>query len=159
MGFFTKNYPTDYARTQLQDYKNNSNGKFDFKFVDPDADPVSAQAAKITQDGTIVFQMKGRQEQVTSPTEQEMTSALVRLSNPGPRSVYFLTGHGEHDPQGSGDQAYSKAKQALETKNYTVNILNLLATPKIPEDALAIIIAGPQKPVSENEVKLLEDYV
>ncbi len=103
--------------------------------------------------------MKGRQEQVTSPSEQEMTSALIRLSNPGPRSVYFLTGHGEHDPQGSGDQAYSRAKQALETKNYTVNVLNLLATPKIPEDALAIIIAGPQKPVSENEVKLLQEYV
>jgi len=159
VGFFTRNYPTDYARSQLQDFKNSSNGKFDFKFVDPDADPVSAQSAKITQDGTVVLQMNGRQEQVTSLTEQEMTSALIRLSNPGPRSVYFLTGHGERDPQGSGDLAFSRAKQALETKNYTVNVLNLLATPTIPEDALAVIIAGPQKPVSENEVQLLQEFV
>jgi ABC-type uncharacterized transport system involved in gliding motility auxiliary subunit len=34
-----------------------------------------------------------------------------------------------------------------------------LSTNSIPEDALAIIIVGPQKPVSSNEVRLLKKYV
>ena len=50
-------------------------------------------------------------------------------------------------------------KSTLEAKNYTVNTLNLLNTGEIPEDALAIVIAGPTKPVSKEEVALLKAYV
>lgn len=157
--FFTSRTSSDQARTLLEDYKFNSQGRFDYEFVDPDSNPVAAQSAKITKDGTIVLTMKGIQEQVTTTDEQDMTSGLIRLISPGPRAVYFLTGHGERDPMTSGETAYSQAKTALETKNYSVKTLNLLADPKIPDDAKAIVIAGPEKPVSENEVKLIQDYV
>jgi ABC-type uncharacterized transport system involved in gliding motility auxiliary subunit len=40
-----------------------------------------------------------------------------------------------------------------------VKTLNLLVENKIPEDADAIVIAGPLKPVSSNEVKLLKEYL
>jgi ABC-type uncharacterized transport system involved in gliding motility auxiliary subunit len=72
--------------------------------------------------------------------------------------VYFLIGHGEASLE-AGDTSYAIAKQTLESKNYTVTSLNLLAENKIPEDALAVIIPGPQKQVSENEVELLKKYV
>jgi len=159
--FFTTRTPSDTARSLLQDYKSNANGKFDFKFIDPEADPVAAQAAKIQTDGTVVLTMSGRQEPVTTIDEQDMTTALIRLANPGQRTVYFVTGDGEHDinDTSSGNNAYNKVKTALEAKNYTVNTINLLNAKNVPVGANAVIVAGPQKPLSTSEVKVLEDFV
>ena len=73
--------------------------------------------------------------------------------------VYFLTGHGERDIEQAGETSMTRAKTTLESKNYTVKTLNLLAENQIPEDASLIVIAGPLQPVSEEEVQLLKDYL
>ena len=83
----------------------------------------------------------------------------IRLTNPGQRVLYFLTGHGEYDPNGSGEDSYAQLRTMLENKNYQVKSLNLLENPKIPDDALSIIIAGPKKPISDQEVILINDYL
>ena len=157
--FYTSQADTSTARQLLANFKNKGNNLFDYKFIDPNADPVEAQADHVTQDSTVVLKMDGRQELITSPSEQDITSALIRLANPGKRVVYFLTGHGEADPNGTDTTAYSQVRTTLTAKNYTVQTLNLLSEPKIPDDALAIIIAGPKKPLSDNEVSLLKDYL
>jgi ABC-type uncharacterized transport system involved in gliding motility auxiliary subunit len=158
-GFFTARVPTDEAEKVLEQFKDNSNGNFNYEFIDPEADPIAAEQAKITRDGTIVLVAGENQELVNTATEQEMAGALVRLMNPEERTVYFLTGHGEYSPDETGEQSLNLAKRALEGKNYTVKTLNLLAENAIPADAKAIIVAGPTKPVSEQEVVLLSDFV
>ncbi len=159
--FFTSRTPSDTARSLLQDYKADSNGKFNYQFIDPEANPVAAQAAKVQTDGTVVLTMAGRQEPVTTIDEQNMTTALIRLANPGQRTVYFVTGDGEHDinDTSGGNNAFNKVKTALEAKNYTVKTINLLNETKIPDGTNAVIVAGPQKPLSAQETKVLEDYV
>lgn len=159
LAFYTSRMPTSTAQALLENYKANSNGKFDYKFIDPDQDPVAAQNAKVQTDGTIVLQMGSSMQPADSADEQGITTAMIRLISPGKRVVYFLTGHGEHDPTSTGDNSFSKVKSTLVSKNYTVNQLNLLVDKKIPDDALAIIIAGPQKPLSSDEVTLLKNYV
>jgi ABC-type uncharacterized transport system involved in gliding motility auxiliary subunit len=159
LAFFTSRTPSATAQTLLANYKLNSGGKFDYKFIDPEQDPVAAQAAKFTTDGSIVLQMGQLMQPADTADEQGISTALIRLISPQQRTVYFLTGHGEHDPTASGDTSYSQAMTTLKNKNYTVKTLNLLVDQKIPDDALAIIIGGPQKPLSANEVKLLQDYV
>jgi ABC-type uncharacterized transport system involved in gliding motility auxiliary subunit len=84
---------------------------------------------------------------------------MLRLLNPGNNAIYFLTGHGERDIEKAGDASLTRAKETLENKNYSVKTLNLIAQNKIPEDASAIVIAGPLKPVSDNEIKLLKEYL
>ena len=61
--------------------------------------------------------------------------------------------------EAGGELSFSIARNTLESKNYSVNTLNLLSTNAIPEDALAIIIAGPLKPLASSEVSLLKKYV
>lgn len=156
--YYTPQMSPETTRTLLQNFKNKSNGKFDFEFLDPYSHPINAQQDKVTRDGTVVLKMDNRQEQITFPSEETLTTALVRLANPGKRAVYFLTGHGEYPIDSNSDSNYSQAKAALEAKNYTVNTLNLLATPKIPDDALAIIVAGPTKPLSQQEIDLIKAY-
>jgi ABC-type uncharacterized transport system involved in gliding motility auxiliary subunit len=159
--FYTPRMPSDAARKLLDSYKYASQGKFDYKFIDPEAEPAAAKKDGVSRDGTIVLGMDGRLEQVGFPGEQDISSALVRLSNPGKRAVYFLTGHGEFDISSSSDNPnlYTTTATTLANKNYTVNPLNLITTPAIPADALALVIAGPRKPFTQPEIDLLRSYV
>lgn len=157
--FFTSQSSTTTAAKLLANYKAGAGGKFDYKFVDPDQNPVLAQQASISGDGKIYLQMGDAHEIVAYASEQDITAALIRLINPGQRVIYFLTGHGERDIEQSADDAYTQVKSALEAKNYTVETLNLIADHKIPDDAKAIIIAGPLKPIMADEATLLGDYV
>ena len=159
IGFYTTRTSNATTLDLFNKMKAKGNGKFDYEFVDPEANPAKAQQYKITQDGSVVLLMQGRQELLTSPTEQDFANALVRLMNPGQRAVYFLTGHGERDIQNPGDKSYTRARTVLESKNYTVKSLNLLAQNKIPTDALSIIIDGPTQPISSQEMSLLKAYV
>lgn len=159
IAFYSSQSSPETARDLLENYKRRSNGKFTYEFQDPDRNPLLAQQLGISGDGKIYLEMGEQHEIVSYASEQEITRALVRLMNPGERTVYFLSGHGERDIEGYGDDGYSKLSAALEAKNYTVKSLPLLAENQIPADALAIIIAGPKHPVSEGEMNMLADYV
>jgi ABC-type uncharacterized transport system involved in gliding motility auxiliary subunit len=157
--FFTSQSSTTTAAKLLANYKAGAGGKFDYKFVDPDQNPVLAQQAGISGDGKIYLQMGDAHEIVAYASEQDITAALIRLINPGQRVIYFLTGHGERDIEQASNTSYTQVKAALEAKNYTVLTLNLVAEHKVPDDAKAIIIAGPLQPLTTDEVTLLQGYV
>ncbi|NPA93775.1 MAG: GldG family protein [Chloroflexi bacterium] len=157
--FFSQRMPKDTAQTLLDQYKFASHGKFTYKFVDPEANPALAQQMGITRDGTIVLQMGDRTEKVTSATEKELTAALVRLMHPQQQVVYFLTGHGERSPEDFKEQGYALAKRELVNKNYTVKTLSLLKHTSVPDDANVIVIAGPIKPLSDEEIKAIKAFL
>ena len=157
--FFTQRMPRGAAESLLDQYAFASHGKFTYKFVDPEAQPALAQQAGITRDGTIVFRMGDRVEKVTTPTEEEFTSALVRLMHPTQHKVYFLTGHGERSPDARQETGYAAAKGELENKNYTVDTFSLLKRAAVPDDADVVIIAAPQEPLAPEEIQALQDFL
>ncbi len=157
--FFSSRFPATTAQDLLENFKQNSKGKFDYTIIDPEKDPIRTQQANVTRDGTIVLTQADRQEQVSYVSENEITAALIRLTNPGKRNVYFLTGHGEYSLDGTDQNSYPEVKNSLTAKNYTVTTLNLMADTKIPEDALAVIVAGATKPLSDREVQAISDYL
>jgi ABC-type uncharacterized transport system involved in gliding motility auxiliary subunit len=157
--FYTASLNSASADELLLKFKTNSGGKFDYYFVNPDLDPVAAREAGITGDGKIMLQMGDRKEIASFASETELTRTLIRLISPEARVVYFLEGHGEPSLDSSGQLNFATAKETLESKNYTVNTLNLFSVKNIPEDALAVIVAGPMKPLANSEVDLLKKYV
>jgi len=159
IAFYTTSLDSSSADELLLKFKSNSGGKFDYTFVNPDQDPVAAREAGITGDGKIMLQMGETKEIASYADEAELTKTLIRLISPEPRVVYFLEGHGEPTLELSDKVNFATAKTTLESKNYTVNTLNLFSTNSIPADALAIIAAGPLKPLSSSEVALLKGYV
>jgi len=156
--FYTSRRSTESTSSLLDQYKLKSNGKFEYKFIDPEVKLAEAQQEGITQDGTLVIKMGTRREKVTSASEQEITSALVRLMNPDKKTVYFLTGHGEHSPETTGNDSISQLIGSLTDKNYAVQTLNLLTTNAVPADAALVIVAGPRKPLAQGEVNLLAEF-
>ncbi|MCI0550100.1 MAG: Gldg family protein [Anaerolineae bacterium] len=159
IAFFSQNSNKVSATELLDKIKSNSNGKFEYQFIDPDRDPQAAINAGITGDGKILLQMGEQKEIVAFASETELLKGMLRLLNPGNNVIYFLTGHGEKDVEQSSETSMTRAKSTLESKNYVVKTLNLAAENQIPEDASVIVIAGPIKPVSKNEVTLLEEYL
>ncbi len=159
LGFYTLNYSSASTEELLTDFRDSSDGKFDYQIINPETNPALAQQYNVTRDGTVVLVLEDRQEMLTYATEQAITSALIRLMNPGERVVYFMTGHGEADILNSGDTSYTSAVSMLEAKNYTVLTLNLRAENQIPENALVIIIAGPTQPITSGETALLKAYL
>ncbi len=157
--YFSTRYPSDETRKLLDQFAQKSSQKFSYEFIDPEANPISAQADGIERDGTIILLMGEQREPVTLATEQELDAALLRLMNPETRAIYFLTGHGENSIEQASDISLTLAVNSLRKKNYTVNPLNLQGAGKVPEDAKVIVIAGPQVPISESEVQALETYL
>lgn len=158
-GFYSIRMNTQTADELLQDFKTNSNGNFDYRFLDPDANPVLVNELGITGDGKILLQMGENKEIVSFASESELTNGLIRLLNPTKPALYFLTGEGEHDTESVGDASYTRIRQVLESKNYIVKTLNLQAANAIPEDADVVVVAGPLVPLSKNVVDLLKEYV
>jgi ABC-type uncharacterized transport system involved in gliding motility auxiliary subunit len=159
IAFFSAQSPTDTARQLLMDFKSSSNGKFDFRFVDPNADPVLARQYGITGDGKIVLTMGDLTETASYADENSITQAIIGLISPQTRVVYFMTGHGEPDINGSDASSLSRARDTLTSKNYTVKTLNLAAENKVPDDAKAIVEAGPTHALLEQEVTQLKAYL
>lgn len=159
LGFFSTQYPRTTAETLFNDLKSSSRGKFDYQFVDPNADPVLARQYGITGDGKIVLVMGTAKETVSYADENLMTQAMIRLISPEARVVYFLTGHGEPDLNASDTRSLLRAKESLEGKNYSVEPLNLAAENSVPTNAKAIIIAGAVEPLLDQEVSLLGNYL
>lgn len=133
--------------------------KFSYEFVDPQADPVRARSYDITTDGTVILEMGDQRQELSFVSDTEVASALVRLANPVSRAVYYLTGEGEADFTDTGDFGLSDVADLLKDQNYTLQPLNLLVTNTIPADARAIVIAGPQVPLSQQTVDTLKNYL
>ena len=149
--FYTSRTSSDSTRLLLQRYAIASKGKFSYQFVDPEKDPVQTNQYSVTQDGTVVLVSGARQEKVTIVDEQEITQSLVRLLSTGTKNVYFLTGHGEKSPDDTGETSLSTLKSKLTGKNFNIKTFQLIETGRVPEDANVVVVAGPQKPLSENE--------
>jgi len=160
-GFFTPDLEgrQEAIRPLLDEYRIESQGRVQYEFIDPIENIAATELYGVTYDGSLVVIVGEATEiiQYQYAEEREITSAIVRLTNPGERVVYFLTGHGERDLEDTDRTGYSQLKSVLENKNYTVSQLNLLAEPEIPEDALVIIIAGPSSAITQGEVDLLRE--
>jgi ABC-type uncharacterized transport system involved in gliding motility auxiliary subunit len=109
------------------------------------------------------YQMvKGRQMPVISAFkgEQAFSSAIQGLVQGTTPVVYFLVGHGERRVT-EFDQitGYSTIGGVIFNDNLELKELMLTADKQIPEDAAALIIAGPSKVMSSIEAEMIEDYL
>jgi len=128
------------------------------RYVDPNRDPGLAKQFGVRSYGTIVVAAGEKHFEAQSTDEQGVTNALIRVLK-GQSVIYFIQGHGEHDPAGTESDGYSDLKKALENENDKVDTLTLLQTMAIPGDATAVVIAGPQHDYLPQEVDVLQKYL
>ncbi len=133
--------------------------QFTYRFVDADNEPALAKRFNVKSHGQLVLVTKDKEEKVNLPDEQKLTNALIRITRTGKKTIYFLSGHGERDLKGIGKQDFSELKKTLENQNYEVKTLLLATREKVPDDAVAVIVAAPVKALLDQEKERLAKYL
>jgi|SRR5256712_3599893 len=145
-------------RDLLDNYKVRTS-KLSVEFVDPDKKPGLARRYGLTRLDTAIFE-SGRQEtRITAPTEQELTNALLRVTRDEKKSVYFSSGHAEHQLDDTSEAGYAFLKKALEQQGYTVNTLSLYEAKAVPANTTLLVLGGPRRLLPEEEQRLITEYV
>jgi ABC-type uncharacterized transport system involved in gliding motility auxiliary subunit len=149
---------------EYQDYA----GQLSLKSIDPDEHPDQARRYGVTIYPTVVFESGQHRRAVpwskiivpygqeyAMEAEHVFTSAILEVTGTVQKKVYFLAGHGEADINSD----YSRARDALLDNLYKVQTLDLAISPGIPEDAAAIVIAGPQRSLARDEIEMIQNYL
>ena len=157
--------PANPADQELLENYRRYGSNLEFEFIDPQLQPELAQKFNVNYIGEVYLEYGNQRElvQTISPGERlsevQLTNAIERITGDRTDKVYFLQGHGERPLEASDEGGLSQAVSALETKNFTVEPLNLAEQPAVPDDASLIVIAGPKRALFEPEVQALEDYL
>jgi ABC-type uncharacterized transport system involved in gliding motility auxiliary subunit len=102
----------------------------------------------------------GKRIRVQAPlmTEEKITSALIKATRQGTKTIYFLVNHGEPTLDLEEGNGLTGLKKALEDSSFQVKPLDLISTPKVPDDAAVVAIVGSTTPLLDGELDLLRSY-
>jgi len=138
----------------------NASPRVQFNVVDVNRNPAVARQYGVDNYGSLVVESGGRRKDFASPREDVLVEAILQVTRPTRKVIYFLTGHGEQDIENTDRQrGYSGVRNALQRDFYEVRSLNLLGEGAIPDDATVLVIAGPSKDLLTSELVKLGEYV
>lgn len=133
--------------------------KMDFVEVNEQPD-LSKEFGVDKGSGVVFLDYKDRRSRIEKIDEQEFTSALVKVTRDKTKTIYFTVGHGEMSLDEAKEALGLRSlKILLESSRYVVKALPLSQTPKIPEDADVIFVAGPVQGFQDFEIKALEEFL
>ncbi|HVN86860.1 MAG TPA: GldG family protein [Candidatus Binatia bacterium] len=131
-----------------------------FRLYDLDRSPALAKKYNISSYNTGAVESAERVVSLNSLDETEITNALLKLSARAQRTLCFLTGHGEHSPQGASERrGYSDVAKALEHENFAVRSIERLPPDGVPADCTVVVSPGPTKDLFPGEADQLTAYV
>jgi ABC-type uncharacterized transport system involved in gliding motility auxiliary subunit len=159
---------SDANRNLLENYKRLSADRFSYEFVDPREQPSVAQRFGVQNFGEVYLEVNGQPQQLQTLqgtaqsqgalSESALTNALARVNTGQSDTVYFLQGHGEYPLT-----EITEATNRLQERGFASSPLNLaqdLTQGKgIPQDASVLVVAGPQRPLFEQETAAVETYL
>ncbi|HEY8995326.1 MAG TPA: GldG family protein [Lacunisphaera sp.] len=154
--------------------RNNAHGKIEVRFLDIYQNRKEAEALQLDRPNQVVllsdnhphvlsladFYTTKDMKREAFRGEAVVTAALLDVSSPDKKKIYFLSGHGEMQPNDvDRRRGLSSLRDELRQRNYDVEGLDLSLTRKVPDDAALIIVAGPQGALKPFEEELLRNYL
>ncbi|MEW6775569.1 MAG: Gldg family protein [Bdellovibrionota bacterium] len=157
--FMKETEPTREQLKELLDLYREASEKVKVRFIDPDKNPQETKDYNVDLYNTIVFSRGEQRAQTTSHTEEDITSALIKVSRDESRTVCVVKGHGEKDLDSSEPQGFEMARKAIEGQGYQVRPISLLDEKAFDGCALVLlpgIIKRPMAPELERLSKYFE---
>lgn len=145
-------------KERLESYRQAST-KLSVEFIDPEKEPKMAQNYGIFRTDTAIFESDGQTIRVTSPSEVELTGALIRISKDSKKRIVFVEGHSELSVEDKERNGLSIAKEALIRQGYDVGTVSLLKESAVPENTSVLVLAGPRRSVMKDEQDRIRAYV
>ncbi len=158
--FYRASEPTYEVLRDLFDRYKLKSEHFKFDFVDPIKDPLKAKQFGIKESGPrVVVKLGATESRVQELTEEALTNAIVKVTHSSAKKVYFTSGHGESDPDDTSPGGFSDVKKRMENEGLKPEKLNLASAPEIPQDAQAVVIAGPLKQFQPGEAAAVKKFL
>ncbi len=133
---------------------------FTFQLNDLDRNPAMAQKYNVSNANSGVLSAGDKSFPLRGVDEEEITTALLKLTRTGERKLCFIIGHGERNPFDNNDRTgYSEVGKALEADHIGSDILENVPSKGIPAECTAVVLAGPTKEFLTGELGELEHYV
>lgn len=143
----------------IRKYQDKSD-KIKLEFYEADLRPDIAEKYDFKGEQAVFFDYEGKKNRIDRIDEQELTSALVKITRQTSKVVYMTTGHGESDTDSlDNSEGSGLLKKLLENNNYTVKNLNLATLSKMPEDMDVMFIHSPKYPFQGTEIAAIESYL
>ncbi len=159
---FYKSGDEDRARRMLENYAYHTK-QIRFEFVDPIENPVLAKQYGDVDYGNIFVESGKNRVKLNGKelSESKLTNAILKVTRSVQKTIYFLTGHGEHDIASDETDAagYRKFAEGLRNENFAVKSLNLATDRQIPKDCSALLIAGPSTDLLPFEQDSIRSYL
>ncbi|MBK9308058.1 MAG: GldG family protein [Nitrospira sp.] len=145
-------------KERLESYRQAST-KLRVEFIDPEKEPKMAQNYGIFRTDTAIFESDGQTIRVTSPSEVELTGALIRISKDSKKRIVFVEGHSELSIEDKERNGLSIAKEALTRQGYDIGTVSLLKESAVPDSTSVLVLAGPRRTVMKDEQERIRAYV
>lgn len=129
------------------------------ELYDPDIEPRLAIERGVFQNGVTFVTCGDREERIITPDENDLTNTLIKVTRSGQKTIYFLSGHGEHDIQDTEMLGYASMTDKLSQSGFAVQALELYREGMVPADATLLVIAGPEMALLPTEIPLIRDFV
>lgn len=152
--------PSDRSTRDLVHQYEVASGMVRVNIVDPFSQPAKAREFGVnTRPPVVVVKYGQQQEPITEPSEEKLTNVINRLTSGTSRTVYFLEGQGEPDPNWGDPKGYSDFRDEIKAMNIRAETLTLNSAVKIPDNATVLLLIDPRYPFDEKEKKTLDTYL
>ena len=156
----------DRTENLLREFERMSDGRFSYRFVDPETQPSVALELGINRYPAVVFDAVDTGLRSTalasSNVEQSFLTSLLIATGGAQKVAYILTGHSEMvaDDNGvSSARGFGVAVEGLRNDTFHVASLNLINTGAVPADAAVLIVPSPLDAVTTFETAALDVYL
>lgn len=133
-----------------------------YRTADPDKDPADVKQYGITEENTVVLVYKGKTELLLqgSQSEQDFTSALLKLESNSVPTVCWAIGDGERElTDGNVKTGYSAVADMFAKNNFADRQLIIAGLTAIPSDCSVLAVVDPTKALPAVTVKAIDTYL
>lgn len=130
-----------------------------FTVVDPERDPSLAKQYDVSRFDEVVVVSGTHVQHLQDTTEEDITSAILKVTSTTVKTVCFIEGHGEKSISATDAKGYSAVDAGLQKQNYNVKSINLVTSGSVPSDCSVLVDPGPTKPFFPQEVQMIEKYL
>jgi hypothetical protein len=95
VGFLRADDPRNRDITDLLERVRAASPQVNTRMVDVNRNPALAREYGVDAYGAVVVESDGLRRDFTNPTEQTLMAAIIQVTRPARRRVYFSAGHGE----------------------------------------------------------------
>jgi ABC-type uncharacterized transport system involved in gliding motility auxiliary subunit len=132
-----------------------------YRSVSFDTDVADARKYSVTEPGSLVLDYRGKTQVLTPPlqTEQNFTSALLKLESGRAPVVCWAAGVGGRSRSDTGQTGYSSVAEVLVRNDFETRDLLMADLAAVPTDCDEVVLIASAVALSTAAVKAVVDYM